>query len=398
MARERPEIVYVDGVRTAFGKAGPSGLFWETRADDMAVKAVRELLRRNPGAPPERVGDVVMAATAQVGDQGLTLGRDVALLAGLPHSVPGFAVDRMCAGALTAVTAAAGEIAMGACDLAIAGGVEHMGHHPMGEDVDFNPRFVAERLIDESAAVMGQTAENLHDTFPELTREAADRYAVESQRRASAAWDEPDGVYAQTVVPMSVFGDEGWRVADRDEFLRPETTLEALAELRAPFRAGGRVTAGNSAGLTDGATASLLASEEAAAELGLEARMRLVGFAYAGVEPHLMGLGPVPATEKVLAQAGLSIDEIGLFELNEPFAVQVLTWCDGVGVAPDDPRLNPYGGAIACGHPLAATGVRLMAQLAYGFEQRPEVRYGLTALCIGLGMGAALLWENPRHG
>ena len=398
MARERPEIVYVDGVRTAFGKAGPSGLFWQTRADDMAVKAVRELLRRNPGVPPERVGDVVMAATAQVGDQGLTLGRDVALLAGLPHSVPGFAVDRMCAGALTAVTAAAGEIAMGACDLAIAGGVEHMGHHPMGEDVDFNPRFVTERLIDESAAVMGQTAENLHDAFPELTRDAADRYAVESQRRASAAWDEPDGVYAQTVVPMSVFGDEGWRVADRDEFLRPETTLEGLAELRTPFRAGGRVTAGNSAGLTDGATASLLASEGAAAELGLEARMRLVGFAYAGVEPHLMGLGPVPATEKVLAQAGLSIDEVGLFELNEPFAVQVLTWCDGVGVAPDDPRLNPYGGAIACGHPLAATGVRLMAQLAYGFEQRPEVRYGLTALCIGLGMGAALLWENPRHG
>jgi len=398
VARERPEIVYVDGVRTAFGKAGPSGLFWQTRADDMAVKAVRELLRRNPEAPPERIGDVVMAATAQVGDQGLTLGRDVALLAGLPHTVPGFAVDRMCAGALTAVTAAAGEIAMGACDLAIAGGVEHMGHHPMGDDVDFNPRFVAERLIDESAAVMGQTAENLHDTFPALTREAADRYAAESQRRASAAWDEPDGVYAQTVVPMSVFSDEGWRVADRDEFLRPDTTLEGLAELRTPFRAGGRVTAGNSAGLTDGATAALLASEPAAAELGLEARMRLVGFAYAGVEPHLMGLGPVPATEKVLSQAGLGIDEVGLFELNEPFAVQVLTWCEGVGVAPDDPRLNPYGGAIACGHPLAATGVRLLAQLAYGFERRPEVRYGLTALCIGLGMGAALLWENPRHG
>ena len=166
MGRELREVVFVDGVRTAFGKAGQGGLFWQTRADDMAVKAVRELLRRNPEAPPERIGDVVMAATAQVGDQGLTLGRDVALLAGLPHTVPGFAVDRMCAGALTAVTAAAGEIAMGACDLAIAGGVEHMGHHPMGDDVDFNPRFVSERLIDESAAVMGQTAENLHDEFP----------------------------------------------------------------------------------------------------------------------------------------------------------------------------------------------------------------------------------------
>ena len=397
MARELREVVFVDGVRTAFGKAGPGGLFWKTRADDMAVKAVRELLRRNPGAPPERVGDVVMAATAQVGDQGLTLGRDVALLAGLPHTVPGFAVDRMCAGALTAVTAAAGEIAMGACDLAVAGGVEHMGHHPMGADVDFNPRFVAERLIDESAAVMGQTAENLHDVFPQLTKEDADRYALESQRRAAEAWSDPDGVYARTVVPMSVFTDEGWKVAAQDEFLRPDTTLEGLAGLRTPFRAGGRVTAGNSAGLTDGATAGLLASEAAAAELGLDAKMRLVAFAYAGVEPHLMGIGPVPATERVLAQAGIGIDEIGLFELNEPFAVQVLTWCDGVGVAPDDPRLNPYGGAIACGHPLAATGVRLLAQLAYGFERRPDVRYGLTALCIGLGMGAALLWENVRR-
>jgi acetyl-CoA acyltransferase len=398
MGRELREVVYVDGVRTAFGKAGPGGLFWKTRADDMAVKTVRELLRRNPEAPPDRIGDVVMAATAQVGDQGLTLGRDVALLAGLPHTVPGFAVDRMCAGALTAVTAAAGEIAMGACDLAIAGGVEHMGHHPMGEDVDFNPRFVAERLIDESAAVMGQTAENLHDAFPHLTKEDADRYAAESQRRASAAWGEPDGVYARTVVPMSVFTDEGWKVAERDEFLRPDTTLEGLAGLKTPFRAGGRVTAGNSAGLTDGATASLLASEAAAAELGLEPRMRLVGFAYAGVEPHLMGLGPVPATKQLLEREGVAIDDIGLFELNEPFAVQVLSWCDGVGVAADDPRLNPYGGAIACGHPLAATGVRLVAQLAYGFERRPDVRYGLTALCIGLGMGAALLWENARRG
>ena len=394
MAREQREVVFIDGVRTAFGKAGPNGLFWRTRADDMAVKVVREVLRRNPQLPPGRIGDVVMAATAQVGDQGLTLGRDVALLAGIPQTVPGMAVDRMCAGALTAVTTGAGEIAMGAADAVLAGGVEHMGHHPMGEDVDFNPRFVAERLIDESAAVMGATAENLHDRFPELSREDADRYAAASQRKAAAAWE--NGVMRATVVPMAVFGEAGWRVADRDEFLRPDTSLEALADLRTPFRAGGRVSAGNSAGLTDGATACLLAAEETAAELGLEPRMRLVGFAYAGVEPELMGIGPIPATKRVLEQAGLTIDEIGLFELNEPFAVQVLTWCEGMGVAPDDPRLNPYGGAIACGHPLAATGVRLIAQLAYGFEQRPEVRYGLTALCIGLGMGAALLWENPR--
>jgi len=389
--RELREVFFVDGVRTAFGKAGPKGQFWRTRADDMAVKAVRELLRRNPAVPPERIGDVVLAATAQVGDQGLTLGRDVALLAGIPHTVPGFAVDRMCAGALTALTAAAGEIAFGAADVALAGGVEHMGHHPMGDDVDFNPRFVSERLIDESAAVMGRTAENLHDLFPAVTRERADEYALVSQQRAAAAWE--NGVMRETVVPMAVFGDDGWRLAERDEFLRADTSLDGLAALKPAFRAGGRVTAGNSAGLTDGATAAFLAAEETVGELGLEPKLRLVGYAYAGVEPHLMGIGPVPATKRVLEQAGITLDDVDLFELNEPFAVQVLTWCDELGIPADDPRLNPYGGAIACGHPLAATGVRLVAQLAYGLRERGG-RYGLTALCIGMGMGATILWEN----
>jgi acetyl-CoA acyltransferase len=392
MGRELREVVYVDGVRTAFGRAGPKGFFWKTRADDMGAKVIRELLHRNPSLPPERVDDVVYAATAQVGDQGLTLGRDVALLAGLPQSVPGYAVDRMCAGALTAVTSGAGQIAYGAADVVIAGGVEHMGHHPMAEEVDFNPRFLTERLVDGSAVTMGATAENLHDRFPQLTKEAADEFAVRSQQRAAAAWE--NGVMRATVVPMSVFTDEGWTVAGRDQFLRPDTSLEGLADLPTPFRAGGRVTAGNSAGLTDGATAALLASETAAEELGLEPRMRLVAFAFAGVEPELMGIGPIPATKRVLEQAGLTLDDVGLFELNEPFAVQVLTWCEGLGVDPEDERLNPYGGAIACGHPLAATGVRLMAQLAYGFRERPDVRYGLTALCIGMGMGAAVLWER----
>jgi acetyl-CoA acyltransferase len=307
--------------------------------------------------------------------------------------VPGFAVDRMCAGALTAVTAAAGEIALGAVDVAIAGGVEHMGHHPMGDDVDFNPRFVSERLIDESAAVMGQTAENLHDLFPAITKERADGFAVQSQQRATAAWQ--NGVMRETVVPLAVFSDEGWKLAERDEFLRPDTSLEGLAQLKPAFRAGGRVTAGNSAGLTDGATASFLAAEDAVSELGLRPKLRLVSYAYAGVPPHLMGIGPVPATRRVLEQAGITLDDIDLFELNEPFAVQVLTWCDELGVAADDPRLNPYGGAIACGHPLAATGIRLVSQLAYGLRERGG-RYGLTALCVGMGMGCAILWENVQ--
>jgi acetyl-CoA acyltransferase len=391
LMREAREVFFVDGVRTPFGKAGPKGQYWRTRADDMGVKAVRELLRRNPEIPPERIGDVVLAATAQVGDQGLTLGRDVALLAGIPHTVPGFAVDRMCAGALTAVTAAAGEIALGAVDVALAGGIEHMGHHPIGEDVDFNPRFVSERLIDESAASMGQTAENLHDRFPAITKERADAFAVQSQQRAAEAWE--NGAMRETVVPMAVFTDDGWKVAERDEFLRPDTSLEGLAALKPAFRAGGRVTAGNSAGLTDGATAAFLAAEDTVAELGLTPKLRLVGYAYAGVEPHLMGYGPVPATTRVLERAGVAIDDVDLFELNEPFAVQVLTWCDELGIAADDTRLNPYGGAIACGHPLAATGVRLIAQLAYGLRGRGG-RYGLTALCIGMGMGCAILWEN----
>jgi acetyl-CoA acyltransferase len=261
----------------------------------------------------------------------------------------------------------------------------------MGDDVDFNPRFVAEQLIDPSAAVMGSTAENLHDAFPDLTRADADAFAVRSQQRAAAA--RQNGIMAETVVPMAVFGDGGWTVADRDEFLRPDTSLEGLAALKPSFRPGGRVTAGNSAGLTDGATACLLASAEAADELGLRKRLRLVSYAFTGVEPHLMGIGPISATERALAQAGLTLDEIDLFELNEPFAVQVLTWCRGVGVDPEDERLNPYGGAIACGHPLAATGIRLVAQLAYGLRERGG-RYGLTALCIGMGMGAAVVWEN----
>src|SRR2546427_5826528 len=325
---ERREVVFVDGVRTAFGRAGPQGIFWKTRADDMAVKVVRELMRRNPKIAPERIGDIIYAATAQVGDKGLTLGRDVALLGGIPQSFQGFAVGEMCAGALTAVTAGAGEIAYGACDIVLAGGVEHMGHHPMGDDVDFNPRFVSERLVDMSAVTMGATAENLHDRFPELRKVGADAFAVRSQQRAASAWS--NGVMRETVAPMTVFTDDGWKLADSDEFLRPDTTLEGLAALRTPFRAGGRVTAGNSAGLTDGATACFLAAEETAAELGLEPTMRLVAFAFAGVEPELMGIGPIPATKRVLEQAGVTLDDLGVFELNKPVPGQGAAGCGGV--------------------------------------------------------------------
>jgi acetyl-CoA acyltransferase len=387
------DVVFVDGVRTPFGKAGAKGIYAETRADDLVVRVIRELMRRNPGIPPERVGEVAIAATTQIGDQGLTIGRSTAVLAGLPKTVPGFAIDRMCAGAMTAVTTVAGTVALGAADVAIAGGVEHMGRHPMGEGVDPNPRFLSEKLVDTSALVMGQTAENLHDRYPHITRDRADRYALGSQRKAAKAY--ADGKIQPGLVPMAVRSAErGWGVATADEPPRPGTTLEGLAGLKTPFRPHGRVTAGNSAGLNDGATGCVIAAQEVAAELGLTAKMRLVDFSYAGVDPEVMGIGPIPATEKLLARNNLTIDDIGLFEINEAFAVQVLAFLDHFKIDDEDPRVNQWGGAIAFGHPLASSGVRLMIQLAAQFAEHPDVRYGLTTMCVGMGMGGTVLWER----
>ncbi|MFF4878913.1 thiolase family protein [Micromonospora sp. NPDC000668] len=392
MPREVRDVVFVDGVRTPFGKAG--GMYANTRADDLVIRCIRELLRRNPQLPPERVEEVAIAATTQIGDQGLTIGRTAALLAGLPKTVPGFAIDRMCAGAMTAVTTVASGIAMGAYDIAIAGGVEHMGRHPMGEGVDPNPRIVAEKLVDPSALVMGATAENLHDLVPHITKARTDAFALASQQKTAKAYAK--GKLQDDLVSMSIRDAEGgWGLATVDEAPR-DTSLEKLGTLKTPFRPHGKVTAGNAAGLNDGATASLLASEDVARELGLPVAMRLVSFGFVGVEPEVMGVGPIPSTEKALRIAGLSIDDIGLFELNEAFAVQVLAFLDHFGIADDDPRVNPWGGAIAIGHPLASSGVRLMTQLARQFAEHPEVRYGVTAMCIGIGMGGTVIWENPH--
>jgi acetyl-CoA acyltransferase len=392
--RELRDAVFVEGVRTPFGKAG--SMYAETRADDLVVNCIRELVRRHPELPPERIDEVAIAATTQTGDQGLTIGRTAALLAGLPRSVPGFAVDRMCAGAMTAVTTVASGIAVGAYDVAVAGGVEHMTRHPMGQGIDPNPRIVAEKLVDQSALVMGATAENLHDRFPGITRDRADAYAALSQERVRQAY--ADGIIQESLVTVATRSTElGWGLATVDEPPRPGTTVEALAGLRTPFRPHGRVTAGNAAGLNDGATACLLAAEDVAGELGLPVAMRMVGYAYAGVDPETMGVGPIPSTEKALARTGLTMADIGAIEINEAFAVQVLAFLDHFGVAADDPRVNPYGGAIALGHPLASSGVRLMIHLARAFRAHPEVRYGLTTLCIGLGMGGTVIWENPHH-
>ena len=392
-ATAKTNVVLVDAVRTPFGKAG--SLYAQTRADDIMVRCIRGLLERNPNIPLDQIDDVAIAAATQTGDQGMNIGRSVSILSGIPNTVPGYSIDRWCAGALTAVTTIAGGINMGAYDLAIAGGVEHMGNHPMGDGMDPNPRYLAEKIVEMDALQMGATAERLHDKFAHLTKERADNYALASQQKTAAAYAankiQPD------LIPVAIRTDElGWGVATVDEPPRPQTTIEALQALKTPFRAGGRVTAGNAAGLNDGATAAILASEAKAKELNLPIKAKLISFAFAGVEPEIMGYGPVPSTIKALAKAGLDITDIGLFEVNEAFAIQVLSFLDHFGIADDDKRVNIYGGAIAVGHPLASSGVRLILNLANGFKEHPEVRYGITTMCIGLGMGGTIIWENPN--
>lgn len=388
---ERENVVFVDGARTPFARA--KSLYAETRADDLVVKVIRELLRRNPNLPPDKIDDVAIAAATQTGDQGMNIGRSVALLSGLPSSVPGYSIDRWCAGAMTAVTTLSGAIMAGAYDIAIAGGVEHMTHHPMGEGVDPNPRYLSERLVDPEAMLMGKTAENLHDRFPHLTKERCDYFALSSQEKTAKAY--ANGLIQPDLVPVAArSGELGVTLVTEDESPRPGTSLEGLATLKTPFRPHGRVTAGNASGLSDGATAAILASEKTADSLGLSKKMRMVSFAFAGVEPEVMGVGPVPSTEKALAKAGMTINDIDLFEINEAFAIQVLALLDHFGIADDDPRVNPMGGAIAVGHPLASSGIRLMSNLARDFAVNPNAKYGITTMCIGLGMGGTIIWEN----
>jgi acetyl-CoA acyltransferase len=243
---------------------------------------------------------------------------------------------------------------------------------------------------------MGVTAERIFDRFPHLTKERSDRYGMLSQHKAQAAYDA--GKIQPDLVSVAIKDADGsWGLATEDEGRRPQTTMEDLAALKTPFRPHGRVTAGTSSPLTDGATMSLLAGGAAVKELRLQPKMKVVSFAFAGVQPEIMGIGPIPSTEKALKKAGLGIDDIGLFELNEAFAIQVISLLDHFGIADDDPRVNQWGGAIALGHPLAASGVRLMIQLAAQFAERPDVRYGLTAMCVGLGQGGSVIWENPHY-
>ena len=392
MDRTLSQVVVVDAVRTAFGRAGEKGIFWNTRADDLVVPLLKALIERNPQITPSMIEDNIWGVTNQIKEQGGTIGRAVSILADWGYDIPGCSIDRMCAGGLTAIGFAAATVASGMADCLIAGGVEHMGHLPMGFMRDPHPR-LEEVMGGPSAFNMGLTAENLHDRFPEFTREMADRYAERCQKNAHQAIGA--GKMKEMIIPMEVTLADGTRMmADRDQPHRPTTTLEGLGTLKTPFKEGGRVTAGNASGLNDGACAVLLMNEDKALELGLKPKMRWVASAVAAVDPTVMGIAPVPATKKALQKAGLTMDDMDLVEINEAFAVQALYFMDRMEMAWDDPRVNRWGGSIAYGHPLAASGPRLAAFLAGRFRENPAAQYGLTTMCVGRGQGYSIIWEN----
>jgi acetyl-CoA acyltransferase len=301
----------------------------------------------------------------------------------------------MCASGLTAIGFGVGYIATGMADCLVAGGVEHMGHVPMGFMRDPHPR-LQEVMGGPSAFNMGMTAENIHDRFPEFTREKADRYTVSSQQKAGSA--VKGGKMKQMIVPIEVELTDGTTVvAEKDQQPRPETSMESLAGLKAVFRENGRVTAGNASGLNDGAGVVLLMSEEKAGALGLKPKMRWVASAVAAVDPTIMGTAPVPATLKALAKAGLTMSDLDIVEINEAFAVQTLYCLDRLGLGEEDPRVNIWGGSLAYGHPLAASGPRLVTFLMNLFKENVNARYGLTTMCVGRGQGYSVIWENMQQ-
>jgi len=390
------DVVIVLALRTPGGRA-KKGAFRQTRPDDLGAAVIRAILAKAPALDPARIGDVILGCAMPEGEQGLNVGRNVALLAGLPNSVPGMTVNRFCSSGLETINLGALEIASGQSDVVIAGGVESMTLVPMG-GVRYlpNPRMAAHEP--GTYLNMGLTAERLAER-DKISREDQDRFAYASHRKALAA--QAEGRFDDELVPFEVevaeSGTNGKPVVrkfvlDRDEGPRAGTTVEALAKLKPAFKAGGTVTAGNSSQMTDGAAAVLMTTPEIAAELGLRPLARWVGYAVAGVPPEIMGIGPVAAVPKLLARSGLKLDQIDVIELNEAFAAQSLAVLAGLGLAPDDPRVNANGGAIALGHPLGCTGSKLTAT-ALGELRRRKGRYAMVTMCIGTGMGAAGIFE-----
>jgi 3-oxoadipyl-CoA thiolase len=392
-----------DFVRTPIGRFG--GSLASVRADDLGAIPLRALIERCTSLDPSQIDEVFYGCANQAGEDNRDVARMAALLAGLPVSVPGITLNRLCASGLDAVGTAARAINAGAISLAVAGGVESMSRAPfvMGkatsafsreaklEDTTIGWRFV-NPVFERQYGIesMPETAENVAADY-QISREDQDAYALQSQQRAAAAQDS--GFFAEEIVPVSIPAKGGPTLVTRDEHPRPDTTLAALAKLRAPFRAAGSITAGNASGVNDGAAAMFIATEAAARENGLTPRARILGMASAGVDPRVMGIGPVPASRKLMARLGLGMADFDVIEINEAFASQVIACLRALGVDPADPRVNPHGGGIALGHPLGMTGARLALTAAHALNRSGGKR-ALVTLCVGVGQGVALALER----
>jgi acetyl-CoA acyltransferase len=398
------EAFIIDGVRTPIGSHG--GALSDVRPDDMAAHTIAELMRRHPDADPAQIADVVLGNANQAGEDNRNVARMAALLAGLPVSVPGETVNRLCASGMSAVASAARGVRLGEGELYIAGGVESMTRapfvmgksaQPFGRDVQvfdtsIGWRFVNPKLKSQYGVdAMGETAENVAEDR-KVSREDQDRFACRSQERAAAA--RAAGRFEREIVPVSIPQRKGDpRVVAEDEYIRPGTTPDVLAKLKPAFRQGGSVTAGNASGINDGAAALLVGSEAMATRLGGAPLARFVTSAVAGVEPRTMGMGPVPASQLALARAGLTLADMDVIELNEAFAAQALACLRELGIDDDDPRVNPNGGAIALGHPLGMSGARLLLTAAHQLRETGG-RYALATMCVGVGQGMAAIIER----
>ncbi len=398
------EAYIVDGIRTPIGNF--RGALSNMRTDDLAAYIMRKLVERNPSIPAEAIDDVIFGCANQAGEDNRNVARMALLLAGIPYTVPGETVNRLCASGMSAVISAANAIQAGNGDVFIAGGVEHMTRgpwvisktsQPFGQDAQmfdssFGWRFINPKMHEMYGTdAMGVTAENLAEMY-NISREDQDAFAYHSQMKAAAA--QSAGRLAEEIVAVEIPGKKGdVQIVDKDEFLKPSTTIEKLGQLKTAFKKNGTVTAGNSSGLNDGAAALFIVSGDAVKNYNLTPKAKILSSAVVGVEPRIMGIGPVGATNKALAKAGLTLNDIDVIELNEAFAAQSLAVTRQLGLADNDPRVNPNGGAIAIGHPLGMSGARIINSAAIELKKRGK-KYALATMCIGLGQGYAVIIER----
>src|SRR5690554_984039 len=398
------EAYIIDGIRTPVGSFG--GTLGAVRADDLAAMVIEELVKRNPDIPKEAIDDVILGCHNQAGEDNRNVARMAALLAGLPVTVPGETVNRLCASGMSAIVNANRAVKTGDGELFIAGGVEHMTRGPLViskpskafgtdskmEDSSFGWRFVNPKMNEVYGTdPMGITAENLVDMY-QISREDQDKFALASQLKATKA--QENGRLAEEIMDVVIPQRKGEPIVfSKDEFVRPNSTIEGLQKLRPAFKKDGSVTAGNVSGLNDGAAAVFVASGEAVEKYGLKPMARIVSSAVTGVEPRIMGIGPVTATQKALERAGLTLDDIDVMEFNEAFAAQALACTRALGLADDDPRINRNGGAIAIGHPLGMSGTRITYTAALEL-QKTQGKYALATMCVGVGQGYAIILER----